>query len=541
MKNSVRHILWGYAFLLLTLAYIFGLFIDLTGDSGLYAAIARQMLESGDWLSLKINGDLYDQKPHLIFWLAGIGINLFGNANFAFKIFPTLWALAGIYFTYRLGKLLYSATAGKFAALIAGTSQIFVLYLFDVHTDTILQTGVIFSLWQLILYLKSDKPVHFFWGFVGVGLALLSKGPVGGVVPFFMVLIFLVSRKDSRQIFHFKWILGIVISLIVASPALIHLYKNFGVEGIRFFFITNNFGRISGEYAGSSNDLFYYLYNAIWAFMPWTVFVFIALHAEIKSWFTRDQKDIWGISLLGSVLVFVLILSIAKGKAPNYFLIVVFPFSILTGRWLAQQNSFLNKINDWILVAQWFFIGLLFLVFGIAFYMNFGNNNWFPLGLMLLIVINAFFIFWVQHNKMSRIMFISVVSVATLNLFLNASVVPNLYNYQGARQAVEIYENNRNDSDKLYNFYLEEFELFFMAKDSVYQIKDWDKLDEVMGFSGSWLYTDSIKYNDIIKMNYDIDTIYQIRQFGMNGLSFEFLNPKTREEELNNTYLIKTR
>ena len=75
MSRKSEHILWILAFGLVLIAYIFGLFIDLTGDSGLYAAIARQMVDSGDWLNLKINGMPYDQKPHLFFWLAGIGLD----------------------------------------------------------------------------------------------------------------------------------------------------------------------------------------------------------------------------------------------------------------------------------------------------------------------------------------------------------------------------------------------------------------------------------------------------------------------------------
>ena len=75
---------WIFLLLLVVLAWIFGLFIDLTGDSGLYAAISRQMVESGNWLSLKVYGEPYDQKPHLFFRLAGLGINLFGNTNYAY-------------------------------------------------------------------------------------------------------------------------------------------------------------------------------------------------------------------------------------------------------------------------------------------------------------------------------------------------------------------------------------------------------------------------------------------------------------------------
>jgi len=129
-KNPVKF-WWIFAFVLVALAYFFGLFIDLTGDSGLYAAISRQMVESGDWFNLKINGAAYDQKPHLFFWLAGLGIQLFGNSNFAFKLFPFIYGAAGVYFTYRLGKQLFSEEVGKWAALITGTSQIFFLYFLD--------------------------------------------------------------------------------------------------------------------------------------------------------------------------------------------------------------------------------------------------------------------------------------------------------------------------------------------------------------------------------------------------------------------------
>ncbi|MGM0621655.1 MAG: ArnT family glycosyltransferase, partial [Bacteroidota bacterium] len=176
MKIRTKYVLWGIAFLMIGVAWIFGLFIDLTGDSGLHAAISRQMVESGDWLNLKINGEPYDQKPHLLFWLAGLGIELFGNYNFAFKLFPVLFALSSLWFIYKLGRILFSHEAGLTAALIAGTSQMFFLYLLDIHTDIILQAGVTLALWQLIAYLEKRKAAHFILGFIGIGLAMLAKG-----------------------------------------------------------------------------------------------------------------------------------------------------------------------------------------------------------------------------------------------------------------------------------------------------------------------------------------------------------------------------
>ncbi len=334
MKTGLKNSLWACAFLLIGAVYVSGLFIDLTGDGGLYAAITRQMVESGDWFHLKINGDLYDQKPHLLFWLAGMGVSLFGNTNFAFKLFPVLYGWLGFYFTYQLGKTLFSKEAGKWAALFTATSQMFFLYSFDIHTDIVLQTGVVLALWQLAAYLKYSRWSNFFFGFLGVGLAMLAKGPVGAVLPFFTVLLYLSLKKNFRQIFHIRWIAGIVIVLAVISPSLLFLYRSFGWTGIQFYFITNNVGRVSGEYAGSSTDPFFYLYNALWMFLPWTIFVFAAVFAEIKSWFSVGKWNLWGVSLLGSVLLYLIIISIARGKAPNYFLIVVSPIIIISSKWL---------------------------------------------------------------------------------------------------------------------------------------------------------------------------------------------------------------
>lgn len=537
MQIKPGKILWSYAFLLVGIAYVCGLFIDLTGDSGLYAAISRQMVESGNWLNLKINGVPYDQKPHLFFWLAGLGIQLFGNTNFAFKLFPFLWALAGIYFTYRLGKLLFSKEAGKWAALVMATSQISFLYFFDFHTDTVLFPGVTLALWQLAAYLKTNKNIHFILGFFGVGLAMLSKGPVGAVLPFFAVLYYFFMKKDYRQLFHYKWMLGVLLVLVVISPALIHLYHNFGWEGIRFYFITNNFGRISGEYAGSSTDPLFYLHTILWAFLPWTVFIIAALISAMGKGFDPEKPNVWIAYLLGSVLVLVVILSMAKGKAPNYFFIAVPPFSVLAGDWLASETENRGKTNHSVFVIQWFVVGLILLIFGLALYINLGNNNWLPVVLIVFLLAASAFTFQIQKDKLKRIILISLLLTATINVFMNASVVPHLYSYQGAGQVLELFQRNRKQNDKLYNYYSEDYELFYYSQDSVKQIKNWDEYYEVILHKGTWLYTIKSVYEDVLKYT-DVDTTYFITYKGMNNLDLRFLNPATREQNMDTTYLI---
>jgi 4-amino-4-deoxy-L-arabinose transferase-like glycosyltransferase len=535
LKNSF----WILVFVLVIFAWISGLFIDLTGDSGLYAAISRQMVESGDWLNLKIHDEPYIQKPHLFFWLAGLGIELFGNTNFAFKLFPFLFALAGIYSAYRLGWLLFSEIAGRLAALFTGASQMYFLYFLDFHTDTVLQAAVTFSLWQLAEYLQSNRPLHFILGFFGIGLAMLTKGPVGAVLPFFFVLFYLVQKRDFRQLFHPKWLLGIFISMVITFPSLYHLWRNFGSEGIRFYFIDNNLGRVSGAMYGSSTDPFYYLYNLLWAFLPWTAPVIAGLIMEVKSWFKRKRIHIMSSSLLGGVLVLLLVFSIARGKALNYLMMLMPPMAVVAAGRLQNINQWSGKLKSFLVNFQMVVVAITaLLLVGSAFLVQEEN-----LILLMLIIITAtgltIFFFRAKTAKFKRLVFLSLVGVAVFNLYLNAVVLPALFEYQGARQVINNLKKIEAVQKQLYIWDLEEYEIFFMAEDSARHIATWEQMYEVMAKSGTWLYTNEWKHDEIVQLEFDIDTVYRIKQRGMNKINFQFLNPKTRNESMINNYLIK--
>lgn len=539
MNELLKKSLWAVAFSLVILAWVFGLFIDLTGDSGLHAAISRQMVESGDWLNLKINGEPYDQKPHLFFWLAGLGIQLFGNSNWAFKLFPFLVGVSGIYFTYRLGKLIYSELSGKLAALLAGTSQMFFLYFFDIHTDTVLQATVTLAIWQLAEYLENKKPVYFIFGFVGIGLAMLTKGPVGAVLPFFFVLFYLLLKKDFRQLFHPKWILGILLVLLIISPTLYHLWESFGAEGFHFYFIGNNFGRITGEVAGSSTDPFFYLYNQLWAFAPWTIVFITALGGEIITWFYAPKPRKMGISIFGSVLVLFVVYSIARGKAPNYMMMFIPLLAVLAGNRMKYFVLWPTIMTRKLIFAQRLIILLVLLAIPASYYLFPGNHFLLPLSLLISATTLIVCFRGIELHRWNRLIFATLVSLAFINLYLNASVIPNMFQYQGHSQTLEIFESCQTNEKQLFNFGLEEYELFFNAEKQVQNVVSWEELYDVVNHPGAWVYTNEDRLRKIWYLQLPIDTIYEINQRGMNRISPEFIHPKTREKSLSGNYLLK--
>ena len=245
----------GQVFLYVILAiftmtvYVVGLFPETTVDSAKYASISREIFEKGDFIHLRIHGEPYLQKPPLLFWLGAIFFRIFGISMFAFKLPTLLFSFLGIYSTYRLGRLTYDKRTGIISALIFGTSEALFLFNMDVHTDMLLTSNIIFGIWQLAEYLDKRKALNFILGFIGVGLAMISKGVIGLVVPVFAIAGFLIMKKDFRTLFSLKWLAGLAILILILYPTLKGLFDQFGITGLKFYFWSNNIDRIRGVYS----------------------------------------------------------------------------------------------------------------------------------------------------------------------------------------------------------------------------------------------------------------------------------------------------
>ena len=333
-KPGTRLIQWSIV--LLSLVYFSGLFIPLTGDAGKYAAISRNIVESGDWINLQIHHQPYDQKPHLIFWLGALFFHLFGMSAFVFKLPVLLFSALGFYSTFRLGRLLYDRQTGLLAMLILLSSEIWLLFSNDIHTDILMASATVFGLWQLVAFLKEKKKIQFLFGFTGIGLAILSKGIIALAVPVFAIGGHLLIRKEYRELFHPRWLLGIPILALFFLPTIIGIYNQLGLEGLRFYFWENNLGRMSGEYKGNNGDPFFYFHTALYILLPWSLWFFLSFYLEGKDLFARKWKDRRNSSffLFCGIALFWLMISVAKAKAPHFLLAISPLIAILTAAWL---------------------------------------------------------------------------------------------------------------------------------------------------------------------------------------------------------------
>ncbi len=522
-------------------AYVAGLSVHVTRDASKYAAIAREIHETGDFVNLKIHGEPYNQKPPMLFWLSALSFSLFGISDVAFKLPVLLCSLAGIWFTFKLGKILFNRDTGILSALLLGTSQIYFLYNMDIHTDTLLQTFVTFSLWQFYVFLTTEKKPAFILGFIGIGLAMLTKGPVGAVVPAFAVTGYLLFTRQYKRLADWRWIAGTGIALLLILPALAGLYTQFGWEGIRFYFWDNNIGRISGSSVSKNTNVLFYVVNLLVLFLPWMLLLGTSVFLQFKN-LSRKQMTGSEWYLFSGIWFFFLILSFSHGKLPNYLFPVMPLFAVLTARYvyraLSGESPELYRL----------FLGLQHGVAALTAVVVLVLVGWFypvreiwQMVLLMVLFSAGVWPFFGKSTPAEKLIIPSLSMIIALNFFINAQAAPEIFNDQASVRAARIFNREAVSGEVLGNYNYPSHELFFYAKTPVFQVVNDVELVERMKRPGNWVLTTGDVVARIGGEIFPRPDMIPLQHAWINELSFRYLNPRTRETARDTLYLLHSR
>jgi 4-amino-4-deoxy-L-arabinose transferase-like glycosyltransferase len=361
-----------FFFALILIGYTCNLFIDIMEiDAAQYAAISGEMAETGSYLQVYQRGQDYLDKPPLLFWIASLGIGLFGHTSFAYKILPVFFLVISLFATYRFTKLWYDHRTAMLAVLIAGTTQAYALMSNDIRTDGLLTAFVMLSMWSISSYLLTKDKLALFAAGLCIGGAMLAKGPLGLIIPTAAIGGHLLVARQWKKIFDPNWLWLLPVVAIVLAPMCYGLYTQFdlhpekevyglkGPSGLRFYFWTQSFGRITGESDWANNTPWYYfLQTMLWDMQPWILLFIPAMWSRLRQFIKRqndpNEKAEW-ISLCGFVLPFIA-LSFSSYKLPHY-IFPVFPFAaIIIANYLLKR---VNGVPKWMDVMQIVVIHLL--------------------------------------------------------------------------------------------------------------------------------------------------------------------------------------
>ena len=547
IKNS--NLYFGF----IALVCIIGLGIDMMDiDAAQYASISREMMQSENFLQLYDAGVNYLDKPPFLFWVSSISLKLFGVNNFAYKLPSFLFAILAVYAVFKFSLLYYQKKVSQLAAIVLASCQGYFLMTHDVRTDTILMGTVIFSIWQLAEWYRNHKIKNFILGCIGIAVGMMTKGPIALFVPLFGFFTHFILQRNYKQFAKKEYLLGILIIALLLLPMSWGLYQQYdlhpekwvndqqNVSGLKFYFWTQSFGRITSASSWNNNaNIFFLLQNMLWSFLPWIIFFLIALIISakkiIKNGFRINQNE-EAITIGGFVLTY-LSLGMSKYQLPHY-IFVAFPFAaIITAQFINELiNS--DKYNKWfkpLLYFHIFVFTLLWILLIILLFWTFESTGF----VVKILSIISFILFIVQCWKWKNVKSILLTSCLFtsigLNLFLNSSFYPSLLKYQAGSNAGKWIKAHHLPPQKIFSYqYTTWRSLNFYSNGIIYKK---DTLTSIK--SGDIIITSKNKLPDFTKSNLPYELIHEGDDYPVTKLTLNFLNPDHRSSVVNKFILIK--
>lgn len=319
-----------------------------------YALTAKEMLLAQNYLSPQIYGHYWYDKPIFFYWEVIAGFKLFGINEWGARFFPALFGVLGLFMTYWFGYKVYNRAIGFMSALILGTSFEYWLIAKTVITDMTL--FVFFNAALICFYLGYSRLQrnYYYGAYFFAGLAVLTKGPIGLLLPGLIVILFLISQQNYKELLRMKWLGGTVIFLLVAGPWYYFMYKTHGMEFINVFFGVHNVLRATVSEHPRDNVWYYYLGMFVIGFFPWIFTVPAMLkrywqdrrsQLNTKSfwqrWCTFDQTTTF---LLIWVLIIVVFYQLMATKYTTYTFPYLLPIALLVARQLHERYSFVKRV-----------------------------------------------------------------------------------------------------------------------------------------------------------------------------------------------------
>jgi len=518
---------------LILLVYACGANLDIMEvDAAQYASISLEMLKSGEYLQVLDRFEDYLDKPPLLFWLSSLSMKLFGIGSWQYKLPSILFSTLGVVSTYKLGKRLYSEEIGRHASWILGSSLAVVMISNDIKTDTILVSAIVFSIWMLVSYLETKEWKFLIGSSVGIAIAMLTKGPIGLMMPTLAIGGHVLLKRQWKLLFDWRW--GILLFLVglMLIPMCIGLYKQYGKEGLEFYFWTQSFGRLTGENEWRNDaSPFYFTHIFLWSFLPWTLLGIMGVYSELKNLrkgISNPNTELYLIS--GIVLVWVA-LSLSKFKLPHYIFVVYPLIAILAAKFVHG----LQQYARWSWIQLTLGIAACLTMSGLLVYV-FPKGGWLMPILLVLISVLAIMYFLMSYRT-NQILIPSFLISIGIGLGMNLHFYPQLLPYQANSQVGKWIAENGIPEDKFFGFSTGGRALDFYAGGVVPWIQNVESAISAID-SGTIVYASESQYQDLINHGAKPLKAISFGNFQVQKLSVQFLNPTSREAVLKKNYLL---
>ena len=324
-------------------------------DEGRNAEVAREILVLNDWITPHYNFTPYLDKPMFFYWLVAGAYKLFGVSEFAARLPSALAALGCVLLIYDLGRRFAGGWAGLWSAVVLAASPAFMTFSRAVIFDMPLAFFITLALWAFargeMAGGRAGKK-YFCTMYAATALAVMTKGPIGLVVPLLVIGGYLVVGPRRLLFGAMKPLYGAMVIFLVAAPW--YLWAEARNPGyLHYFFFEENFLRyLTPRFHRVQPWYFYFEVLAI-GFLPWTTLLALPYSRESG---LQDEHRL--LIILWTVAPFIFF-SFSAAKQPGYILPAFPPLALLIGTAVARAVEL--RAGRWILALPWL---VLLAVFG---------------------------------------------------------------------------------------------------------------------------------------------------------------------------------
>lgn len=332
---------------LLALVLVFGLLFAFrlgsyplaNPDEGRYAEIPREMVATGDWVTPRLNGVNYFEKPPLVYWAIAACRTLLGPSEWSMRAVPALFALGGVLVTYAAARRLHGRLAGLVSAAVLGTSLLWFalgrIILLDMAVSVLMSA----ALFCFILGVNEPPGARRRWLFYGLyaamALATLTKGLIGFLVTGAVMFLWLLVFNEWKRLRPLHLPSGALLFLAIAAPWHLLVASRNETWAHRYF-VYEHWERFTSPVADRPGAWWYFVPIVLVGLFPWTGFLWSALRDSLRGgWAARKQNANAWFFVTWALFIF-LFFSKSHSKLIPYILPIFPALALLVGAWLAQ-------------------------------------------------------------------------------------------------------------------------------------------------------------------------------------------------------------
>lgn len=343
------------AVLVAVCATLFFSFMGLRGlwetDEARYAEIAREMVQSGDWVTPRLNYVKYFEKPPLTYWLVALSFKVFGVSDPSARLVPAVFGSLTVLLVFLLGRSLWDNRAGFFAGLVLATSLMFFALSRVLLVDMVLCFGVVLALygaWEL----RGGRSLGLYLFWLGCAAGFLSKGLLGPGLPIMAVVLFCLASGERPLAIRLAYWRGPALFVLLCAPWVVWVSLA-NPEFFKFFFIDEHFGRLLTSRHQRTEAFYFYFWVIPAAFFPWVSLLPWAVWQNWpgRGWRTLGRRPFLFVAVWFAS--FFLFLTFSSSKMLHYCLPLIPALALLMGQPLAaiDLKNWRKVSPKWILIS----------------------------------------------------------------------------------------------------------------------------------------------------------------------------------------------